>query len=465
MLRARLAKLLFELSTSYWFVPMCMMFGSMCVALLVRFLNVNQWIPPLPWVIAASTEDARAILSVIATGVLGVTGVTFSITIVAVSFASANYGPRLINNLMRDRGSQYTLGTFIGTFVYCLTALTNVHGSVTAPSGVETDSFVPHLSISVAVLLTFASISMLIYFIHHITETINIEYIVSNIGHTLQRRITRCFPESDRQWPLVEEQDFDTAIHGKLIRHVQATDTGYIQTISLKKLTALAQENDLLIRVHYRPGDFICNHDTVMTLWTRGLHDIPEPALRQCFATGQERTEHQNVLFLAEQLSEVIARALSPGTNDPFTAISCMNWFRTALINYLEDKQDMADDNVSRASFPWHRTQVQIAPIGLTRLCGVMFDETRQYVAADRNVAMHTLSLLCECASHAEAGPDRTLLIQHMDKLHRAGSSLLAESGEAAALSQRYAEAMDILSTDYDIDKQHVTWPWFGGTA
>ena len=464
-MHARLIKFINDLSASYWFVPLCMVLGAMLLGLGLGWLDASQKLDWLPWKLRATPDDARTILSVVATSVLGVAGVTFSITMVAVSFASSNYGPRLINNFMRDRGSQYTLGTFIGTFVYCLTVLTHLHGPMTSDSGQELDAFIPNLSISVALLLTFASISMLIFYIHHITETINIENIISGIGHNLKKRITELFPNRDTDIPLVEDVDFDTAIHGRVVQEVSAASIGYIQTIDMDRLSTLAQEQDLLISVHYRPGDFTTTHDCLMSIWSSSPAEIPPDSLRQCFATGQERTEHQNVLFLVEQLSEVIARALSPGINDPYTAISCMNWFRTALMEYLYQDNPAADAEKGHDQLDWNRARIQLRPVEFSRLCSVMFDHTRQYVAADRITTLHTMALIGECAWHAGPGPARELLLTHLLKLHDCSTGYLSDTREAGDITQRYEEALNIIAGEIDINRIRTQTAWFGGSA
>lgn len=465
-MHARLVKLINDVSASYWFVPMCLVLGAIVLGIGLGWLDASQKPDWLPWQISTTADDARTILSVVATSVLGVAGVTFSITLVAVSFASSNHGPRLINNFMRDRGSQYTLGTFIGTFAFCLTVLTNLHGPITSDSGEMTAALIPNLSISVALLLTVASISMLIFFIHHITEIINIETLISGIGHDLKNRIAELFPDRHSDIPLVEEKNFDAAIHGKLLQEVRAERIGYIQAIDMDCLRELAKEQDLLISVHYRPGDFMTTHDCLLSVWTAGPVEIPQDSLRQCFATGQERTEHQNVLFLVEQLSEVIARALSPGVNDPYTAISCMNWFRTALMEYLyqENRASKSLDG-STHEVDWGRTRIQLKPVELSRLCSVMFDNTRQYVAADRNTTLHTLALIAESAWHAGPGPARELLLTHLSKLHECSSRCLADTREASDITQRYEEALDIITREIDLNRIRTQTVWFGGSA
>lgn len=444
---------------------MIMVLGAIGLGVALGWLDANQATDWLPWHIRANADDARTLLSVVATSVLGVAGVTFSITVVAVSFASSNYGPRLINNFMGDKGSQYTLGTFIGTFVYCLTVLTNLHGPYTTESGEQIDAFIPNLSLSVTLLLSLASVYVLIYFINHITEIINIENITASIGHSLTSRINEPFPDKDADIPQVAETDFQTAIHGRTLQSLKADTIGYIQAIDLQRLSLLAEEQDLLIRIHYRPGDFTTTHDCLLSLWASRDEDICHDSLRECFATGEERTEHQNVLFMAEQLSEVIARALSPGINDPFTAISCMNWFRTALIEYLINGQPVSIDHGDSGDDGNTAARIQLAPIDLSRLCSVMFDYTRQYIAADRNTSLHTLALIAECAWHAGPGPSRALLLLHLDKLHKSSLFCMKGNVESEDITRRYEEALSIFSTDKDINEARACAAWFGGSA
>jgi uncharacterized membrane protein len=173
----------------------------------------------------------------------------------------------------------------------------------------------------------------------------------------------------------------------------------------------------------------------------------------------------------------VIARALSPGINDPFTAISCLNWFRTALIEYVvyerqagegtcgSDDSENSPKEFYKVSHEWRRARVQLEPIGLLRVCEIMFDQTRQYVAADRNVTLHTLALLCECAWHAGPGPSQTLLMEHMRYLHESSTICLANTPAAQEVSERYAQAIDIVNRKTDMGRLRHETSWFGGSA
>lgn len=190
----RLMKYWHHLRASYWFVPALMVLSAIVLAFVTDRIDTHysaQYISSVPWLYVSHPAGARAVLSAIATSMIGVAGVTFSMTIVSVSFAAANVGPRLIGNFMRDTGNQVTLGTFIATFVYCLSVLR----TVTDDSGTGDSAYVPQFSLYVALILTLASVSVLIYFIHHIPESINVGRIISLVGGELEQSVRQLFPE------------------------------------------------------------------------------------------------------------------------------------------------------------------------------------------------------------------------------------------------------------------------------
>ncbi len=156
-----------ELRASYWYIPLLLSIFSLLLSLLTLRLDhlfVWHWLEYMGWFHASNPEGARAILSTIASSMISVAGVSFSMTIVAVAFAGSQVGPRLTSNFMRDRINQITLGTFIATFLYCLfilLALFNANkNGVTELNGV----FIPQISLLVAILLSISSIIVLIYF-------------------------------------------------------------------------------------------------------------------------------------------------------------------------------------------------------------------------------------------------------------------------------------------------------------
>ena len=187
-LRALATKHVQDVRASYWFLPSVLVVGSIGLATLSQFIDRNTDMLPfdLPDALRAKkATGARASLSMIAQSMIGVAGMMFSMTIVAVTFASGNYGPRLIGNLMRDRGNQWSLGILIATFVYAALILNAVQDD----TGGSTDLFVPYYSMAITQGLTLVSVLTMIYFVHHVPETINVSNITAKLGHKLNEEV------------------------------------------------------------------------------------------------------------------------------------------------------------------------------------------------------------------------------------------------------------------------------------
>lgn len=462
-MHAQILKYIQDLRASYWFVPTCMVLAAVLLSALMNWLDSRygaEWLRGYSWLTATRTEGARSVLTVIAGSIIGVAGVTFSITMVAVSFASANFGPRLVGNFMRDRGNQFTLGTFIGTFVYCLMVLRTVRNASAQDASTSYDAFVPHLSILVALTLALASVGVLIFFIHHVPETINVGNLASKVGAALRKGVVDLFPDTDDMQPDEESSDvsWDGRTRGRWHFPVYAGISGYIQTLLVKRLGEITGEHDLLVRVQYRPGDFVINNSIVFDVWsnTEVSEDVIAK-LEACIAVGTHRTAHQNVLFLADELVEIIGRALSPGINDPFTAITCLNWLKVGIACFLLE--------VEKRQRPESSDPVWLYPITFERFVSAIFDQTRQYVCTDRNVALHTIALLTELAALSQPGFRRDLLLDHMKKLADACAEVLPEFSGGIEVAKRYDDALKILSDPDGYDVYRNSQGWFGGRA
>lgn len=280
-------------------------------------------------------EGARAILSAIAGSMITVAGLTFSITMLTLQLASSQFGPRLLRSFMRDRGNQIVLGTFISTFLYCLLVLRTV-------KGVEGASFVPHLSVATGVLLAISSLAILIYFIHHTAHSIRLETLLAALAQEVREAIDRLYPEElgdslDHQTSAPDLPDFSRA------RVVAARRSGYIQAIDSASLLESARRHDIVVEIAAAPGAFVTTGDTLMR-FLRGataLNDardtdaeLPDEvisSLRNAVVIGDERTPDQDIEFSLRRIVEITQRSLSPGINDPTTALYCIDRLREAM--------------------------------------------------------------------------------------------------------------------------------------
>jgi uncharacterized membrane protein len=359
--KAFLLKLLSDLRASYWFIPGCLVLvaaaGAFGTLALDEFDIVQDALHPL----ALPRLDAggmRTILSVIAQSVMGVAGVMFSITMVAVSHASSQFGPRLIGNFMRDRGNQWSLGILIATFVYALIVLRHITGDGLAPNAY------PHLTLMISLALALISVCTVIFYVHHVPETIN----VANISASLGRRLIAAIEATASDAAPREEPD------GASNPCPVCLETqGYVLQIDIPLLDRIATAEGTTIRVEVRPGDFVTTYTRVATL-DRDATDMAA-TVRAGFAVGGARIEDQDLTFLVDQQVEMVARALSPGVNDPQTAINCLNWLAAALA--------VADHEGS--SFGLEGTDaVVIRRIGWTDLLEKSFGASWDYARQDR---------------------------------------------------------------------------------
>lgn len=450
---------------SYWFLPTVMVVLAMLLASLTQWLDGRvdpDWMRGFSWLVSNEAAGARAVLSTIASSMITVAGVTFSMTIVSVSFASAQFGPRLVSNFMRDRGNQITLGTFIATFVFCLMVLRGVRDGIGANN--EIAEFIPHISILVAVFFALASIGVLIYFIHHVPETINVGNIVARLGRDLKHGIDERFPdkaESGEDGTMERERArFSPAdVENSLSAH--ATLSGYVQSIDEEKLLALAQAHDLKIRVEFLPGDFALRGEAL-------AHALPKSRADQldcndfvnAFNLNPRPRSVQSPRLLVDQLTEIVGRALSPGVNDPYTAINCMNLLMDALTTTMRAVPPHTELSDSDGT-----VRLITNPYDFDRLAKSIFDQSLQYICADRNVTLHVLHMIATVGSQSEESEHRQVLRYHAHRLASAACDMIGTEVQTQEIEEAAETVMAVLNERADIHHLRESRAWLGGSA
>jgi len=475
-LKTRLLARWDDLRSSYWFIPSLLTLSAIALSFVTTALDGivgDEWISNVTWLYENKPDGARTLLSTIAGSMIGVAGVTFSITIASVVYASGQYGPRLLTNFMQDRGNQVTLGTFIATFLYCLLVLRTIRAADEGyggenPAGDVTGSFVPHIAIVTALTLTLASIAVLIYFIHHTPESIHVSNVIAGIGRDLRAKVDTLFPErighSEPTDEARQRDDVVTALPDGFFdaaEPILADSSGYIQGIDAETLLDLACDRNLVLRLRRRPGDFISEGDTLLLAWPGAdVTDAVCDRLRLAFAWGQQRTARQDVRFLIDELVEIAARALSPGINDPFTAMTCVDWLGGAL-------KDLADRDFpgSHRFGPDDRLRVVAQPTSYDEFVGHVFGQLRPYLAADRNAALHALMTIAEVAGRATRDDQRESLRREADAIHEGAQSVLELAADREAVAHRHQLVVRLLSGALSYEETTAMTDWVGGTA
>lgn len=409
---ARLRKIWRDINASYWFLPALFALGAVGLALITLWLDRSGWsdfLSDVSWLQPARPDGASNILTVIAGSMIGVASTVFSITIAAVAYASGNYGPRLLTNFMEDRGNQYSLATFIGTFVFAITVLRSVRAEDEAPSNIEDAAatalpgFVPQLSLLVAFGLMALSVAVLVYFLNHIPASIRINTVLKDIGARLLADIAERYPEPNggKQPGTVPDGE-----------PVTADDTGYVQAISFGRLERIARESDGKLKLAVRTGDFV--HPNVTIAYWAGMGrvaDCPSDEVRECFTLGSMRTPSQDMQFLIDELVEIGLRALSPGINDPFTAVTAVHWLGAATAA-------LAHRNLTR-SFASNGDEPRVVLLedDFEHFVGRGFGAMRGGLASNRIAALVAFDALVDAASMLDDEARRAILIREGDLL------------------------------------------------
>ncbi len=300
----------------------------LAAALALALLKLDSSIDPgmrtsIAWAYSGGPEGARSLLSTIAGSMITAASVTFSLASVALSIASQQYGSRVLRNFMRDRITQVLLGTFVSTFIYSVLVVRSIRGS-------EFSGFVPAISITVAILLSLVSLLMLIYFVHHVSSSIQASHIVKVIAEDLQTAIPKLYPSSaGLPFPAGHKEE---RFRSRKKATICAGQSGYLQAIDLDLLLKVAAHENLIIEIALKPGDHAIADSEIALAWTNA--DITDPILDKvagAFEFGGQRTPAQDVRYPFQQLTDVIVRALSPGINDPFTAINGIDELASGL--------------------------------------------------------------------------------------------------------------------------------------
>ena len=435
-----------RLRENYWFLPSTMTLAAVLLGIFLPYLDSqigSGWVEDVGFLRATDADGARAILTTLAGATLGVAGVAFSVTIVAVSFASSNYGPRLIGNFMGDRKNQTVLGVFVATFVYCITVLSTVHTS-TEHDATTIEAFVPQLSVFGALLMTLAAVGALIAYIHHIPESINIMNLTAEIGGRLQRAIIKMLeeddPSDDTDKASVDIEAWCTASDSEREEVIHASRAGFLQQVDMQSLAKIAREENIQIRLYRAPGDFLVEGETVMAAFP-AAH--PEGTIRKrlegCFTLGANRTVSQDVLFLSDQLVEVLGRALSTGVNDPQTAFLCLNWLRAGLVTFARREPLKPVDPGARVLFQ---------RLTLEAMLSRSFDDMRQYIAGDRTTTLHAMTVLTDIALAATRQSMVDACLRQIRNLAQSANELLEESAAREEVKAGLRNALGMIASD-----------------
>jgi uncharacterized membrane protein len=436
---ARFRKLWDSLRSSYWFVPSMMMVGAALLWLLSswldRLLSASGALPT-HWLYSDDRASIRSLLLTIAASTAGIVGVVFSIMMVPLTIAASQFGPRLLRNFLRDTGTQVTLGTFTATFLFCMLVVLQVHAEGLGP--------LPQVSITVGLLLGVTSFGMLIFFINHVAVSVQASVVVAEVSADLQAAIDRELPDRAEQSAVAGKATAGGPDLAQDPHIVLATASGYVQLRDDAGLLRLATEHDLVLELLQRPGDFLTAETPVARLWPKksGATEI-DAMINAAYILGVQRTLVQDVIFGINSLAEVAVRALSPAINDPFTAMTCLDWLGTALCR--------ASSRSFTAANRYDEQGIQrllTTAVSFSDLVDAAFNLIREYGRGSSVVLLRLLDTIATVSKRAHSPEMRSALLRHAMLVERSSQIGLPEAAHREAVTERYKTVLRLLEQE-----------------
>lgn len=367
-----------ELRSSFWFVPAVIVLGAVELATGLIALDANvelHFDKAWPLLFGAGAAGSRGLLTAVASSMITVAGVVFSITIVALSLTSSQYTSRVLRNFMRDRANQVVLGVFVGIFAYCLVVLRTIRGG-------DEGAFVPSLAVLGGLALAFVGIAFLIYFIHHISLSIQASSIIATAAEETIAAVDRLFPKG-------LGDDADDGADGnpaalpadRAWSAVGSPKTSYIESVGEDALLAFARKRGTVVRMERGIGEFVVEGTPLASVAGPGHPDEETAAeLTGIYVISRQRTVQQDAGFGIRQIVDVALKALSPGVNDTTTAVMCIDYLGAILARLA----------VRGIPTPYRRDEGELRVIArgpsFESLLAEAFDQIRQN--ADGNVAV-----------------------------------------------------------------------------
>jgi uncharacterized membrane protein len=358
---------------------------------------LGAWVPAVLFPSHTDPQVAQVILGGIAASIMTVVSIVFAILLMTLTLASMQFSPRIIVSFVRDRVTQWTLGIFIGTFCYCLAALPAAR-SVPTP-------FAPVNTVLGAMLLSLICVSWLLFFIHHISQAINVNQIVDRIATETVAMIDEMMPHP-RRYPRVDNgENIDASTWATTIL---CQTSGYIRYMDTKRLVATAKSRSVKVHVLRRVGQFVPEGVPLLRVY-KGERLSGDGATELCnaFEFGPSRTLQQDIEFGVLQIVDIALKAISPAVNDPSTAISCVDQLSRVLIRFAsrEVPSSLLCDppGVVRASVMWS---------DFDRMLDSAFEQIRLYSQTDVAVSLRMMRALGDIAVTVPDPEHRRTLVE-----------------------------------------------------
>jgi len=425
------------LRTSFWFVPSLMVVGAvgLMVVTLVAERPMTEVGPSTPWYLfVGNPADARAVLSTVLSSMITMASLVFSITMVVLTLAADQFGPRLIRSFMANPQTQFVLGTFVMTIMYCLLVFPVVDLR-------KVEKPLPHVSVSIALGLTIISTGLLVLFLHSLARSIVSETVIERVGNELDELL-------DEMAPLGVSGPAETADPSLLPADLEERAaflgprrSGYVQAIQFAALAAAATRADVLIVLYFRAGHYVVPGAREMAVYPgERLDEALAAEIRDAIITGVHRTSVQDPDFSLRHLDEIADRALSRAVNDPYTAVAVIDRLSASLCKLMGRALPGGVFRDARGVLRvacTHPTYAGLIEAG--------FNQIRQNGAGMPIIVLHLLEAIGRIAEHVRLPAQHAALSEQAQVIMEAARGSVSDSFDRGKIEERYLAVQKIL--------------------
>ena len=420
-----------KLTATFWFVPVVIVLFAILFSISLLYIDTRVKFTQEGlgrFFLVNSSDSARIILSTISAAMIGVAGTVFSVTLVALSLASSQFGPRLVKNFMHVRLNQVVLGSYISTYLYCLLVLNAIEDG-------QNYTFIPSVSILFAILAAMINIVLLIIFIHQIAIGIQADRIISEISVFISHQVKTLYPEKMGKEP---EDSHSHNIDGiksgyPIVTALHCNEGGYLQYIDSQSLVDALADYDALLELSYRPGGYLIEGMKIGTLHAKEQVEQEKiNAILGRFVTGKSKSAQQDLEFSVHQMVEIAARALSPGINDPYTAIACIDNLTTTMCYLAETKfpsKYRFDDEGN--------LRVITDTLDFEGILDAAFNQIRQFSAGSTAVIIRLMEAMITIKAFAKKENHHQAIVKHAKMVLALGERSIKEDNDLEALKER----------------------------
>jgi uncharacterized membrane protein len=390
------------------------------------------------WQGGGNGEDARNLLSTLLSAVIGMASIVFSITVVSLSLAANAYGPRLIRTFRSSRSTQLVIGIFMMTIVYLLIVLRAVRGEA-GPAEV------PDAAVAFGSLLAILSVLALLTFIHEVATLMVADEVVRRVRNELTTAVNKLPPlEESCALPELPDDFEDRAARIPLPKE------GYVQSVDYSDIVKWAEQRDVIVRLDFRPGDFVVEGDhRVLVCPAPDDLEQTRSEFASLIVSGEERTPTQDLEFATRHLVEVAVRALSPGINDPFTALAVIDRLRGAVVRLCTRELPS-----KKLLDPSGKLRLARDTTSFRGALDAAFNQIRQSGSAKPAVLVHMLQAFGAVGEHVRTEEQREALCHHAELVQAASEREVSEPSDREDVRREYQKALCALGGPGHADRR-----------